>query len=52
MGQPLHMLYLDFENAVGSPDHDRRIEVLRHQGFAEDALGVVRNLYHGGAEEV
>ena len=49
--QPLHVLYLDFENAFGSPDHDRLLEVLRYQGFAEDALAVIRDLYPGGDEE-
>jgi hypothetical protein len=43
--QPLHVLYLDFENAFGSPDHDRLLEVLKYQGFAEDALAVIRDLY-------
>ena len=48
--QPLHVLYLDFENAFGSPDHDRLLEVLKYQGFAEDALAVIRDLYPGGGQ--
>ncbi len=49
---PLHVLFLDFENAFGSPDHDRLLEVLKYQGFSEDALAAIRDLYPGGAEEV
>jgi hypothetical protein len=43
---------LDCENAFGSPDHDRLLEVLKYQDFSEDALAVIRDLYPGGAEEV
>jgi hypothetical protein len=52
IGQPLHVLYLDFENAFGSPDHGKLLQVLKHQGFLEDALKVVNNLYPGGDEEI
>ena len=43
----LHILYIDFENAFGSVDHDKLIETLTLLGLPQDVLRVIRDLYPG-----
>jgi len=50
-GQELHIMYIDFANAFGSPDHGRLLEVLRHEGYPSDVIEVVRDLYPGGGHD-
>jgi hypothetical protein len=46
-GKTLHVMYIDFENAFGSPDHGRLLEVLEHEGYPRDALEVGKDIYPG-----
>ena len=38
----LHVMYIDFENAFGSPDHKKLLWVMEHLGLPKEAIGVVR----------
>jgi hypothetical protein len=51
-GNELHVMYIDFENAFGSPDHDRLLWVMGYLGLPQDAIEVVGNLYPGANEDV
>ncbi|KAK3249456.1 hypothetical protein CYMTET_41113 [Cymbomonas tetramitiformis] len=45
----LHVLYVDFENAYGSVEHDRLQHTMKYLGIPEDAVRVVADLYGGEA---
>ena len=40
-GEELHVLYIDFENAFGSPDHARLLWVMEYLGLPQEAMEVV-----------
>lgn len=42
---PIYVLYVDFVNAFGSVDHARMAEILRVQGYPEDIVDIIRDLY-------
>ncbi|KAK3257564.1 hypothetical protein CYMTET_33356 [Cymbomonas tetramitiformis] len=43
----LHVLYVDFENAYGSVEHDKLQHTMTYLGIPEDAVKVVADLYGG-----
>ena len=43
----LHVLYVDFENAFGSVDHNKLVEILTLLGFPSEITKVIQNLYPG-----
>ncbi|KAK3271970.1 hypothetical protein CYMTET_19715 [Cymbomonas tetramitiformis] len=45
----LHVLYVDFENAYGSVEHDKLQHTMKYLGIPEDAVKVVADLYGGDA---
>ena len=45
------MMYIDFENAFGSPDHARLLWVMEYLGLPQEAIEVVGNLYPGSRED-
>ena len=51
-GNELHAMYIDFENAFGSPDHERLLWVMEYLGLPQDVIEVVSNLYPGAREDV
>ena len=44
-------MYMDFENAFGSPDHERLLWVMDYLGLPQEAIEVVGNLYPGPRED-
>ncbi|KAK3252141.1 hypothetical protein CYMTET_38554 [Cymbomonas tetramitiformis] len=47
----LHVLYVDFEIAYESVEHDKLQHTMRYLGIPEDAVKVVADLYGGDAHE-
>ena len=50
LDKDLHVLYIDFENAFGSPDHGRMMTVMEYLGFPQDVRRIVGDLYPGDGE--
>ena len=42
---PLYVLYVDFVNAFGSVDHLRMAEIMKLQGYPEDIVSIITDLY-------
>ena len=51
-GSPIYVLYVDFVNAFGAVDHRRMAHILKMQGYPEDIVDVVHDLYCGAGTVV
>ena len=51
-GSPMYILYVDFVNAFGSVNHARMTSIMEMQGYPDDIVNIVKDLYRGASTSV
>ena len=48
----MYILYVDFVNAFGSVNHARMTSIMEMQGYPDDIVNIVKDLYRGASTSV